>query len=93
MKNERYCITSDELNWRIEKVRSYKGKPRWAPIEYFHSLGQAMRQLGERMLREANCSSIRELVQENERIAKMLQDKLMEVETAAKQMTAIEIPQ
>ncbi len=62
---DKYRITSDSLQWTVQKSKNNKSKPGgvvWNSESYFPTLEFAFRALGERMIRESDAIGVVEAV-------------------------------
>lgn len=74
--NEHYQIGSDKRSWFIQERRKKKGVIIWEPVAWYGSLEQAVRSLGNRMVRESLAQGVGELLDETERISATLSQAL-----------------
>lgn len=73
--NDKYRISTDRLNWRIDKFNNVKQSKKypdgiyWAPQFYFTTLQNALRYLVELEIRESNCVGLLEAIRLAENLA------------------------
>jgi len=75
-----YRIDSDAYCWRVSKKSLFKkdGKlmEQWKPLSFHGSIGQAVRSLHNRLLRETNTETLSEAIAEMERVSDKLSRSL-----------------
>ena len=79
--SDTYAIASDSRQWMIQKSSKVKDKEtgetsiQWVSFSYFGSLSQAVKALGEHMLRTSGSNSYTELVEAASEISLLLGQK------------------
>ena len=56
--NDEYRIKSDFLQWMIQGKRIRKGKDEWESRLFFPTLQGALKELGEKMVRESKVDTL-----------------------------------
>ena len=67
--NEKYRITTDSMNWRIEKLTKRKGEDEWRPFKYYGTLESAVNRLAEIMLMESDVVGLANALEEVKRVS------------------------
>ena len=70
--NDKYQISSNSLEWRIDKRKTEKDHYIWVPIAFFPRFEQAAESLGNRLIRESNAVGVAEAMVEIKRITSLL---------------------
>ena len=58
--NEQYRISSDANQWILQKVRTRKGVKDWESITFHSDLDDLIQDLGHRMVRESDATTLAE---------------------------------
>ena len=73
---EEYKITSDPHQWVIQRKRTRKGTTEWRSLHYFPTLEQAVRGLGELMVRASEARTVPEALRDVQDVATQLSQAL-----------------
>ena len=78
--NDRYAIDSDKDQWKIMKNRLVKETLEWRPEGFYSTLGAAVRDLGQQMLRGSEYSSMDQLLDNAKEINKLLERSFPQID-------------
>ena len=74
--NEQYRVATDPYQWIIQRKRTRKGNEVWESQTYHPSVDAAVRNLGERMVRECKTDTLVDALKAVETIATTLSQAL-----------------
>jgi len=76
--SDKYAIASEKRQWMVQKSRVCTDKEtkevstEWSSISFHSDLNQAVKELGQLMLRTSDATSCHELTESAQRISKLL---------------------
>ena len=74
--DKQYRVTTDPYQWIIQKKRTRNGREDWASQTFHPSFSSALENLGERMVRESNASTLSEVLADVKTITTTLSQAL-----------------
>jgi len=74
--DEQYRVTTDPYQWIIQKKRTRNGREDWTSQTFHPSFSSALENLGERMVRESNASTLSEALADVKTITTTLSQAL-----------------
>ena len=74
--NEQYRISSDANQWILQKVRTRKGVKDWESITFHGDLDDLIKDLGNRMVRESDATTLAEALVAIENVTTTLSQAL-----------------
>lgn len=67
-----YRITSDEMQWRVERRRSRKGAASFEPVSFHANMSGAIESLRERLVRASNAETLADALADMENVSATL---------------------
>ena len=74
--NEQYRISSDAYQWILQKTRTRKGVKDWESITFHGDLDDLIKDLGNRMVRESDATTLAEALVAIENVTTTLSQAL-----------------
>lgn len=74
--NEQYRISSDANQWILQKVRTRKGVEDWESISFHSAIDDLIQDLGHRMVRESDATTLAEALVAIENVTTTLSQAL-----------------
>ena len=74
--NEDFRITSDSVQWVIQRKRQREGKEIWESRLYFGTLKAALKDLGELMVRTSKANTLADALKDVEKVTATLSQAL-----------------
>tara|TARA_B100000029_G_C17178852_1_gene816172 strand:+ start:120 stop:407 length:288 start_codon:yes stop_codon:yes gene_type:complete len=74
--DEQYRIATDPYQWMVQKKRTRRNKEDWQSQTYHSTFESAVRELGERMVRESKANTLVDALADLEKITTTLSQAL-----------------
>ena len=74
--DQQYRIATDPYQWIVQKKRTRNGKEEWQSQTYHSTFESAVRELGERMVRESKANTLVDALADLEKITTTLSQAL-----------------